>query len=154
ICEVVYERGHPVKRYIHDHTLVEDTESAIDLVLRGWQIYNHPERLSYSATPGDFGALVIQRRRWANGPLLIVPKLLRYATKTDRRLARFPEVFLRLYGLTSVSSAIAMALMVAIPFLDNRPLPLVWLVLAAVPYYLLYARDLKSCGYRWSDVLR
>lgn len=154
ICEVVYERGHPVKRYIHDHTLVEDTESAIDLVLRGWQIYNHPERLSYSATPRDFGALVIQRRRWANGPLLIVPKLLRYAAKTDRRLARLPEVFLRLYGLTSVSAAIAMALMVAIPFLDNQPLPLVWLVLAAVPYYLLYARDLTSCGYRWSDVLR
>lgn len=154
ICEVVYERGHPVKRYIHDHTLVEDTESAIDLVLRGWQIYNHPERLSYSATPRDFGALVIQRRRWANGPLLIVPKLLWYATKTDRRLAKLPEVFLRLYGLTSVSSAIAMALMVAIPFLDNQPLPLVWLILAAVPYYLLYARDLKTCGYRRIDVLR
>ena len=65
-----------------------------------------------------------------------------------------PEVFLRLYGLTSVSSAVAMALMVAIPFLDNRPLPLIWLVLAAVPYYLLYARDLESCGYRRTDVLR
>ena len=154
ICEVVHERGHPVKRYIHDHTLVEDTESAIDLVLRGWRIYNHPERLSYSETPRDFGALVIQRRRWANGPLLIVPKLLWYATKTDHRFAKLPEVFLRLYGLTSVSSAIAMALMVAIPFMDNQPLPLVWLVLAAVPYYLLYARDLERCGYRRIDVLR
>jgi cellulose synthase (UDP-forming) len=29
-----------------------------------------------------------------------------------------------------------------------------WLVLAAVPYYLLYARDLENCGYRWSDVFR
>jgi cellulose synthase/poly-beta-1,6-N-acetylglucosamine synthase-like glycosyltransferase len=154
ICETVYERGYPIKRYIHDHTLVEDTESAIDLVVRGWQIYNHPERLSYSATPRDFGALVIQRRRWANGPLLIVPKLLRYAATTSNRLSRMPEVFLRLYGLTSVSSAIAMALMVAIPFMDNQPLPLIWLVLAAVPYYLLYARDLESCGYRWTDVLR
>jgi cellulose synthase (UDP-forming) len=154
ICETVYERGYPIKRYIHDHTLVEDTESAIDLVVRGWQIYNYPERLSYSATPRDFGALVIQRRRWANGPLLIVPKLLRYAATADDRLGRLPEVFLRLYGLTSVSSAIAMALMVAIPFLDNQPLPLLWLVLAAVPYYLVYARDLQSCGYRWSDVLR
>src|ERR1700674_2639356 len=44
-----------------------------------------------------------------------------------------------------------MALMVAIPFMDNRPLPLIWLVLAAVPYYLLYARDLESCGYGWTD---
>ena len=154
ICETVHERGYPIKRYIHDHTLVEDTESTIDLVIRGWQIYNHPERLSYSATPRDFGALVIQRRRWANGPLLIVPKLLRYATRTSHRLSGMPEVFLRLYGLTSVSSAIAMALMVAIPFMDSQPLPLIWLVLAAVPYYLLYARDLESCGYRWSDVLR
>ena len=29
ICETVHERGYPIKRYIHDHTLVEDTESAI-----------------------------------------------------------------------------------------------------------------------------
>jgi cellulose synthase (UDP-forming) len=154
ISEIVYERGYPIKRYIHDHTLVEDTESAIDLVLHGWQIYNYPERLSYSATPSDFGALVIQRRRWANGPLLIVPKLLKYAIATKDRFRKLPEVFLRLYGLTSVSSAIAMALMVTIPFMDNQPLPLMWLVLAAVPYYLIYARDLENCGYRWSDVFR
>jgi hypothetical protein len=97
ISEIVYERGYPIKRYIHDHTLVEDTESAIDLVLHGWQIYNYPERLSYSATPSDFGALVIQRRRWANGPLLIVPKLLKYAIATKDRFRKLPEVFLRLY---------------------------------------------------------
>lgn len=154
ISEIVYERGYPIKRYIHDYTLVEDTESAIDLVLHGWQIYNYPERLSYSATPSDFGALVIQRRRWANGPLLIVPKLLKYAIAGKDRLRKLPEVFLRLYGLTSVSSAIAMALMVTIPFMDNQPLPLMWLVLAAVPYYLIYARDLENCGYRWPDVFR
>ena len=154
ICEIVYERGYPTKRYIHDRTLVEDTESAIDLVVRGWQIYNHPERLSYSATPRDFGALVIQRRRWANGPLLIVPKLLRYAAHASHRLGKLFEIFLRLHGLTSVSSAIAMALLIAIPFIDDQPLPLFWLVAAAVPYYLLYARDLESCGYRRTDVLR
>ena len=34
--------------------------------------------------------------------------------------------------------------MVAIPFMDGQPLPLFWLVLAAVPYYLLYARDLEK----------
>jgi len=154
ICEIVHERGYPVKRYIHDRTLVEDTESAIDLVVRDWQIYNHPERLSYSATPRDFGALVIQRRRWSNGPLLIVPKLLRYAATTSGRVRKLPEISLRLHGLTSVSSTIAMALMIAIPYLDDRRLPLTWLMVAAAPYYLLYARDLMSCGYRWSDVLR
>jgi cellulose synthase (UDP-forming) len=154
ICETVIERGYQIKRYIHDHTLVEDTESAIDMVVRGWEIYNYPERLSYSASPQDFGALVIQRRRWANGPLLIVPKLLRYAVSGSGRVGRLPEVFLRLYGLTSVSSAIAMALMVAIPFMDNQTLPLLWLVLATIPYYVLYASDLERCGYRWFDVFR
>jgi hypothetical protein len=29
-----------------------------------------------------------------------------------------------------------------------------WLVLAAVPYYVSYGRDLKEAGYRWADLLR
>jgi hypothetical protein len=32
----------------------------VDLLLRGWALYNYPERLAYSATPPDFGALLIQ----------------------------------------------------------------------------------------------
>ena len=60
------ERGFPVKVYIQDRTVIEDTESSIDLIDRGWQLYNYPERLAFSATPPDFGALLIQRRRWAN----------------------------------------------------------------------------------------
>ena len=59
-------------------TLIEDTESSVDLAARGWRLENYPERLAFSATPPDFGALLIQRRRWANGGLLILPKLLRY----------------------------------------------------------------------------
>jgi cellulose synthase/poly-beta-1,6-N-acetylglucosamine synthase-like glycosyltransferase len=55
-----------VRRYIQDRTVIEDTESSVDLVAKGWELTNYPERLSYSATPPDFGALVIQRRRWAN----------------------------------------------------------------------------------------
>jgi len=30
ICETVFERGFQIKRYIHDRTPVEDTESTID----------------------------------------------------------------------------------------------------------------------------
>jgi hypothetical protein len=41
-----------------------------ELVARGWQLFNYPARPSYSATPPDFGALVVQRRRWPNGGLL------------------------------------------------------------------------------------
>ena len=154
ICEVVQERGYPIRRYIHDRTLVEDTESTIDLVVRGWQIYCYPERLSYSATPSDFGAIVIQRRRWANGPLLIVPKLLRYALTGSNRLQRLPESLIRLNMLTSVAGAAAMLLTIAIPFPDAKRLPVVWLIFSAIPYYLVYCRDLEACGYDWWDLPR
>lgn len=78
ICQV--ERiGHiTVRRYIQDRTVIEDTESTVDLMAKGWTLYNHPERLAYSATPPDFGSLVIQRARWANGGLIILPKLLEF----------------------------------------------------------------------------
>ena len=154
ICEVVQERGYPIRRYIHDRTLVEDTESTIDLVVRGWKIYCYPERLSYSATPPDFGALVIQRRRWANGPLLIVPKVIRYALTGSNRLRRLPESLIRLNMLTSVAAAGAMLLTIAIPFPDAKRLPVVWLIFSAIPYYLVYCRDLEACGYDWWDLPR
>src|SRR5207249_3010710 len=73
IAESDTERGHPIRRYIQDHTVIEDTESTVDLISRGWKLYNYPERLAFSATPPDFGSLLIQRRRWANGGLLILP---------------------------------------------------------------------------------
>ena len=58
------ERDYPVRKFIQDRTVIEDTESSVDLVARGWQLYNYPERLAFSATPPDFGSLLIQRRRW------------------------------------------------------------------------------------------
>src|SRR5699024_10213890 len=58
--------GIEVHRYISDRTVIEDTESSIDLTVRGWRLHNYPERLSYSATPPDFGSLSVQRQRWAN----------------------------------------------------------------------------------------
>src|SRR5581483_10659798 len=67
--------GKAIRRYVQDRTVIEDTESTIDLALGGWSLYNYPERLSYSATPPDFGSLSIQRQRWANGGLLILGKL-------------------------------------------------------------------------------
>ncbi|HAQ58965.1 MAG TPA: glycosyltransferase, partial [Microbacterium sp.] len=69
--------GFLVRRYVQDRTVIEDTESSVDLAVHGWTLINYPERLSYSATPPDFGSLVVQRRRWANGGLLILPKLWR-----------------------------------------------------------------------------
>ena len=66
--------------------MIEDTESTIDLAAHGWTLHNYPERLAYSATPPDFGSLCIQRHRWANGGLLIIPKLVRAVRQ--RRAAR------------------------------------------------------------------
>ena len=82
------ENGFEIKRYISDRTVIEDTESSVGLRRLGWKIYNYPERLSYSATPPDFGTLVVQRQRWANGGLIILPKLLSVFWKKDRNQQR------------------------------------------------------------------
>lgn len=55
------EGTRTVKTYIQDRTVIEDTESSIDLGYFGWHLVNYPERLSYSATPPDFG------RWWCSG---------------------------------------------------------------------------------------
>src|ERR1700761_1942466 len=85
IAETEYVGGYPIHRYISDRTVIEDTESTIDLAAGGWSLHNYPERLAYSATPPDFGSLAIQRHRWSNGGLLIVPKLLRCIARRRAR---------------------------------------------------------------------
>jgi cellulose synthase/poly-beta-1,6-N-acetylglucosamine synthase-like glycosyltransferase/peptidoglycan/xylan/chitin deacetylase (PgdA/CDA1 family) len=153
IVEVRQERGFEVRVFIQDRTVIEDTESTVDLRRRAWQLYNYPERMAFSATPADFGALLIQRRRWANGGLLIVPKLWRFLWTCAGRRAGVSEVLLRLHYLTSLAVAnVALLLLLGLAF-DER-LASVWLPITAAPYYLLYAVDLRSLGYRWRDVLR
>jgi cellulose synthase/poly-beta-1,6-N-acetylglucosamine synthase-like glycosyltransferase len=153
ICETIHERGYPVKRYIQDRTLCEDTESSIDLVARGWQLYNYPDPLSYSATPPDFGTLVIQRRRWASGGLLILPNLFRYLRHTPDLMSRIPEALLRFHYLASLTAVnLGMLLVLTIPFSDKSPT--FWLLLVAAPYYTLYGRDLVACGYAALDLPR
>ncbi len=82
IVEIEHQGGFEIRRYVQDRTVIEDTESSLDLAVHGWRLINYPERLSYSATPPDFGSLAIQRRRWANGGLLILPKLWRLSRAT------------------------------------------------------------------------
>ena len=69
------------------------------------------------STPPDFGALVIQRRRWANGSLLILPKLFRYLWKNrgDRRI--LPEAILRTQYLAS--TALGTLVAIVLPFLAS-----------------------------------
>jgi cellulose synthase/poly-beta-1,6-N-acetylglucosamine synthase-like glycosyltransferase len=154
IAEQDVERGFLVTRYIQDRTVIEDTESSIDLVVKGWQLHNYPERLAYSATPPDFGALLIQRRRWANGGLIILPKLLRHLLRGPERLGRkLVEGFFRTHYLVSIAAVnIGLLVLFAFPFEESLRSP--WLPLSALPYFYLYARDLAHIGYRWSDVFR
>jgi cellulose synthase (UDP-forming) len=142
-----------VTRYIQDRTVIEDTESTIDLVAAGWRLYNYPERLAYSATPPDFGSLAVQRGRWANGGLLILPKLLRYLLRLTPGRPTFGEGFMRLHYLISIAMVnVALVVLLAVPIVDADASP--WLPLTAIPYYVLYTRDLVLLGYKVSDVLK
>jgi cellulose synthase/poly-beta-1,6-N-acetylglucosamine synthase-like glycosyltransferase len=147
------ERGHRVPVFIQDRTVIEDTESSVDLIARGWSLYNEPERLAFSATPPDFGALTIQRRRWANGGLVILPKLLGLAFSRASRPMGFRELFLRTHYLTSIALVNAsLVLLLALPFEDA--MRSLWLPAASLGYFALYARDLSQAGYRASDLWR
>lgn len=143
--------GRTSAKYIQDRTVIEDTESSVDLAERGWRLFNYPEHLSYSATPPDYGALVIQRRRWANGGLIILPKLLRHLWRKPWR--KLGEGWMRVHYLISIASAnLAFVALLLFPFDDW--LATVWLPLTALPYFALYSRDLRQHGYpRW-ELLR
>lgn len=141
------ERGHVVKRFVQDRTVIEDTESTVDLIDRNWTLHNYPERLSYSATPADFGALVIQRARWANGGLIILPKLLRYLMREPGNLHRLREGFFRIHYLTSIAG-VNIGLLVVLLYRFPESFQNLWLPLTALPYYVAYARDLRLAGYR------
>jgi cellulose synthase/poly-beta-1,6-N-acetylglucosamine synthase-like glycosyltransferase len=155
ISETEYIGGFPIHRYISDRTVIEDTESTIDLAAGGWKLHNYPERLAYSATPPDFGSLAIQRHRWSNGGLLIVPKLVRCIHRRRARGERTgpAEVLLRMNYMASTFWASLSVLMLMLFRFDGHLLtPLTYVV--AVPYFLAMALDLRYCGYKASDALR
>lgn len=155
IVETEWIGAFEVKRYIQDRTVIEDTESSIDLALHGWTLVNYPERLSYSATPPDFGSLVVQRRRWANGGLLIMPKLISNIKDRKRRgeAVSKMELLIRFNYMASIAwASFGLIFLLAFPY-DGRLLS-PFVVLAALPYFLAMASDLKYCGYKRTDVFR
>ena len=155
IAETTIENGHPVTRFIQDRTVIEDTESTIDLVAKGWRLHNVPERLAFSATPPDFGSLLIQRRRWANGGLLILRKTLKHLRQVARHnpLAASREAFVRIHYLVSITTVnFGLLLLLAFPFTSS--VGTFWLPLTAVPYFALYGRDLRLMGYAPGDLFR
>ncbi len=155
IVETSYIGDWEIRHYIKDRTVIEDTESTMDLGVHGWRLYNCPERMSYSATPPDFGALCIQRRRWANGGLLILPKLRRQsrARRALGKRTRFGEFFLRWNYMASISwSSVCLLILLVFPFSALLISPLIGAV--ALPYFMAMASDLRSCGYKRLDVFR
>ncbi|MDO2935653.1 glycosyltransferase family 2 protein [Paeniglutamicibacter sulfureus] len=147
--------GYEIHTYIQDRTVIEDTESSIDLGTHGWTLSNYPERLSYSATPPDFGSLVVQRRRWANGGLLILPKFWLQISERKRRNERIKlrEVLLRVNYMASIAwASVGLVFLLAYPY-DGRLLsPLIFA--AALPYFIAMGSDLRDCGHRFSDIFR
>lgn len=153
IAEPIEERGYRMQRYIQDRTVIEDTESSIDLAAKRWQLSNYPERLSYSSTPEDFGALLIQRRRWANGGLLILPKLFKYLFKMPFHAGKIHEFVCRFYYLFSLP-ALAFGVLLSAGTATPSPLEISLCILASLPYFIAYGRDLKYHGYRYRDLFR
>lgn len=140
-----------VRQFVQDRTVIEDTESSIDLVNKGWQLYNHPKRLAYSATPDDYGSLIIQRRRWANGGLIILPKLIHYLFRKPS-LKKIPEGFMRIHYLVSITT-VNFGLLIAL-FLPLKNTGFSVLVpLTSLPYFFLYYRDMHSLNYSFKDFM-
>ncbi len=146
--------GHEVVRFIRGRTVIEDTESSIDVIANGWTLVNYPERLSYSSTPPDFGTLAVQRRRWANGGLLVLSALWR--TAVARRAAGHPmrlsEILLRANYLGSIAwvTAALIVLLTVVPL--NGELVSITLMIMALPYFIEMAHDLRVLGYRRRDI--
>lgn len=148
----VYERGQKFPAYIQDTTVIEDTGATIDLIRRGWNVHNYPARLSYSATPADFGALVVQRRRWANGGLILLPSLLGHIASARKSLRGLIEALLRIHYLVMPACiSISMMVMLLYPF-DFKRVSF-WIYLTIPPYLYLVCRDLVSTGYRRRDLI-
>jgi cellulose synthase/poly-beta-1,6-N-acetylglucosamine synthase-like glycosyltransferase len=151
IAQVRRENGILVRTFIQDRTVIEDTESSIDLAIQGWSLTNYPARLSYSATPSDFGSLVVQRRRWANGGLIIMPKLRSLLRARRRRGERtsLAEIALRTDYLGSIAATsfgvVLMQLVMLVPGTATVVSPVA--LLAMVPYLVGQALDLRRLGY-------
>ena len=147
--------GQSIVRFLADRTPIEDTESTLDLTLRGWSIYNYPQRLAYSCSPPDFGALSVQRQRWSNGGLVILPKLMAHlrARRERGEKIRIGEVLLRTNYLASIAwTTLALLILLAYPF-SNALLSGLVIVMSA-PYFIVMSSDLHHLGYRRSDVFR
>jgi len=147
-----WERGHRIEVFIKDDVLIEDAAATIDLLREGWRIHHDRRRLSYSATPPDFGALVIQRRRWANGGLLLLPRLIAIILRWPWSARRIADALVRIPNVTSAATnGLYFGLFLLIPFDDELVPP--WMALILLPSVFLTGVGLIRAGYRIIDLV-
>ena len=146
------ERGYRIEIFVKDDILIEDAAATIDLLRKGWRIHHDRRRLSYSATPPDFGALVIQRGRWANGGLLLLPRLFAVALRRPWSTWRVADALLRVPNLTSATTnGLYCGMFLLVPF-DDELVPS-WMVFVLAPSILLTGLGLFRSGYRLVDLV-
>lgn len=142
------EDGRTVVRMLHDCTAIEDTETSLELVARGWRIHSLDAHLAFSSTPADFGALLVQRMRWANGGLLLLGRLAR----AGARAGGLRGAGLRLHYLVSLGPTAAALLVLPLCALDAGE-HCRWLPGLALVWFGLSVRDLRLQGYRRLDAV-
>lgn len=153
ISTEIEERGHRIRTFIQDTTVIEDAGATIDLIRKGWRVTCHPERLCYSATPPDFGSLVIQRERWSNGGLIILSNLFGYLRNQKFSLTVTLEGWFRFYILSgSAMMAVSTTILMLCPFMVGV-VP-IWLPLIFLPHLVLQVADMIYSKYRLSDLLQ
>src|SRR5262249_25701589 len=146
IAFTVQERGYSVTSYVRDRTLNEDTDTTVDLIRKGWSVHNYPDRLAFSATPSDFGALLIQRRRWATGGLIILPNVVRYVAARASWCAVWEGVIRAQYILSApVGSVVVLLYWLHLLSRSIDGLS-AWSMLALATYLVSYRRDLLDSG--------
>ena len=153
IATLVADDPEKRRRFITERTVIEDSDTTVDLLRRDWKVYNHSEPMAFSATPSDFGSLAIQRRRWANGGLIILPGLLRLGLRSPKRRSNTSCGLIYLVSTAVASTCVPLLvviLIVAFPFRRDVPNP--WLAVAALPALALFAEDLRRLGYRRRDL--
>ncbi len=153
IAQTHYEHGHPISVFIQDGTVIEDTETTAELMLKGWRVHNYPVRMAFFTSPPDFGSLLIQRRRWANGGLLLLPRLARYIGQSAKNTRLLKECMIRFDYMSSAALMnIAAIVMFFYPF--DHALFTPWLAVFSLPCMLLQMHMLKKEGHRHSDIFR
>jgi hypothetical protein len=94
---------------------------------------------------------LIQRRRWANGGLIVLPRLAAYLVGGRRVPQRWLQGFLRIGYLLNLSLG---SLAVLLTFLVPLPLGLIpCLAVAGICYALVYGADIVRMGFRPRDLL-